>query len=163
MRFSLLQVVIVATVGALLSFLMYYLYSTPAGRQVRAVASNQKAAVLLGVNPNSVYVQTFFISGFMAGIAGILIGLSFNSIDAHMGAPYMLRAFVIIVLGGLGSIPGCVVAALIFGVIQTLCIAYMPAGSPDIVLYSLLFLVLLIRPSGLFGAGGSAVGVGRHA
>jgi branched-chain amino acid transport system permease protein len=163
LRFSLLQGVIVATVAALFAFLMAYLYSTRAGRQVRAVASNQKAAILLGVNPNMVFMQTFFISGFMAGIAGILIGLSFNSIDAHMGEPYMLRAFVIIVLGGLGSIPGCVVAALIFGVIQTLCIAYLPAGSPDIVLYSLLFLVLLMRPSGLFGLSGSAVGVGRHA
>lgn len=163
LRFSLLQFVITGTVAVLLTFLLYYLYSTRAGRQVRAVASNQKAAILLGVNPNAIYLQTFFISGFMAGIAGVLIGLSFNSIDAHMGEPYMLRAFVIIILGGLGSIPGCVAAALIFGVIQTLCVAYLPAGSPDIVLYSLLFLALLMRPQGLFGSTGSAVGVGRHA
>jgi len=99
----------------------------------------------------------------MAGIAGILIALSFNSINAHMGEPYMLRAFVIIVLGGLGSIPGCVVAALIFGIIQTLGIAYLPPGSPDIMLYSLLFLVLLVRPSGLFGSDASVMAVGRRA
>jgi branched-chain amino acid transport system permease protein len=163
LRISLLQILMLVTVAALLSFLLYYLYSTRAGRQVRAVASNQKAAMLLGVNPNVVFIQTFFISGVMAGIAGILIALSFNSIDAHMGEPYMLRAFVIIVLGGLGSIPGCVVAALIFGVIQTLSIAYLPPGSPDIMLYSLLFLVLLVRPSGLFGSDASVVAVGRRA
>ena len=75
----------------------------------------------------------------------------------------MLRRISIIVLGGLGSIPGCVVAALIFGVIQTLGIAYLPPGSPDIMLYSLLFLVLLVRPSGLFGSDASVVAVGRRA
>lgn len=163
LRISLLQIVILLTVGALLAFLLYYLYGTKAGRQVRAVASNERASLLLGVNPNAVFFQTFFISGVMAGIAGILIALSFNSIDARMAEPYMLRAFVIIVLGGLGSIPGCVVAALLFGVIQTLSIAYLPPGSSDIILYSLLFVVLLIRPSGLFGNDASVVAVGRRA
>lgn len=163
LRISLLQIVIVLTVASLLAFLLAYLYATSAGRQVRAVASNPKASLLLGINPSAVYVQTFFISGAMAGIAGILISLSFNAIDAHMGEPYMLRAFVIIVLGGLGSIPGCVIAALLFGVVQTLCIAYLPAGSSDIVIYSVLFLVLLIKPSGLMGREAMVAGLGRRA
>lgn len=162
LRMSLLQIVILVSVGALLAFLLFYLFATKAGRQVRAVASNERASLLLGVNPNAIYFQTFFISGVMAGIAGILIALSFNFIESHMAEPYMLRAFVIIVLGGLGSISGCVVAALLFGVIQTLSIAYLPPGSPDIILYSLLFVVLLIRPSGLFGNDASVVGVGRR-
>jgi branched-chain amino acid transport system permease protein len=163
LRISLLQLTVLATVGGLLAFLLFYLYGTKAGRQVRAVASNPKASVLLGVNPRAVYFQTFFISGVMAGIAGILIALSFNSIDARMGEPYMLRAFVVIVLGGLGSIPGCVLAALLFGIVQTLCIAYLPPGSPDIVLYSILFIVLLVRPSGLLGSGAAVVGGGHRA
>jgi branched-chain amino acid transport system permease protein len=163
LRISLLQLVVLATVSLLLAFLMHYLYHTTAGRQVRAVASNERAAHLLGVNPNAVYFQTFFISGVMAGIAGVLIALSFNAIDAHMGEPYMLRAFVIIVLGGLGSIPGCVVAALLFGLAQTLSVAYLPPGVPDIALYSLLFLILLVRPSGLFGNDSMVMTVGRRA
>ncbi|HSV83461.1 MAG TPA: branched-chain amino acid ABC transporter permease [Ramlibacter sp.] len=163
LRMSLLQLVVLATVSLLLAFLLHYLYRTRAGRQVRAVASNERAAHLLGVNPNAVYFQTFFISGAMAGIAGVLIALSFNAIDARMGEPYMLRAFVIIVLGGLGSIPGCVVAALFFGLAQTLSVAYLPPGVPDIVLYSLLFLVLLVRPSGLFGSDSMVMTVGRRA
>jgi len=163
LRISLLQIVIVLTVATLLAFLIFYLYATTVGRQVRAVASNPRASLLLGVNPSFVYMQTFFISGVMAGVAGVLISLSFNSIDAHMGEPYMLRAFVIIVLGGLGSIPGCVIAALLFGVGQTLCIAYLPPGSPDIVIYSVLFLVLLIKPSGLMGQEAVAAGLGRRA
>jgi len=99
----------------------------------------------------------------MAGVAGILIALSFNSINAQMGEPYMLRAFVIIVLGGLGSIPGCVIAAILFGIVQTLCIVYLPAGSTDIVIYSILFLVLLVRPSGIMGRESTVIGAGHRA
>lgn len=163
LRISLLQIVVLLTVATLLGFLVVYLYRSSIGRQVLAVASNPRAAVLLGVNPTAIYTQTFFISGVMAGIAGVLIALSFNSINAHMAEPYMLRAFVIIVLGGLGSIPGCVAAALIFGVIQTLSIAYLPPGAPDVILYSLLFVVLLIRPAGLFGNDAAMIAVGRRA
>jgi branched-chain amino acid transport system permease protein len=163
LRISLLQIVVLSTVAALLIFLLAYIYKTTAGRQIRAVASNPRAAVLLGVNPNAIYIQIFFISGVMAGLAGVLIALSFNSINAHMGEPYMLRAFVVIVLGGLGSIPGSVVAALLFGVVQTLCVAYLPPGSPDIVVYLILFLVLLVRPSGLMGSESAVVGAGRRA
>ena len=163
LRVSLLQLVIVVTVAALLAFLIAYLYATTAGRQVRAVASNPRVSSLLGVNPTAIYVQTFFISGVMAGVAGILIALSFNSINAQMGEPYMLRAFVIIVLGGLGSIPGCVIAAILFGIVQTLCIVYLPAGSTDIVIYSILFLVLLVRPSGIMGRESTVIGAGHRA
>jgi branched-chain amino acid transport system permease protein len=163
LRMSLLQLVILVTVAVLLAFLIAYLYATTAGRQVRAVASNPRTSSLLGINPTAIYVQTFFISGVMAGVAGILIALSFNSIDAQMGEPYMLRAFVIIVLGGLGSIPGCVIAAILFGIVQTLCIVYLPPGSPDIVVYSLLFLVLLVRPSGIMGRESMVIGAGHRA
>lgn len=163
LRISLLQIVIVLSVGVMLGFLLFYIYRTRAGRQLRAVASSERASLLLGINPNVIYFQTFFISGVMAGIAGILIALSFNSIDAHMGEPFMLKAFIIIVLGGLGSITGCVVSALFFGVIQTLCIAYLPPGWPDIILYSLLFLVLLVSPSGLMGNRSAIAVVGRQA
>lgn len=163
LRISLLQIAVLLTVGAMLLFLVYYLYRTPVGLKLRAVASSEKAARLMGVNPDAVYLQTFFISGVMAGIAGVLIALSFNSISAHMGEPYMLKAFVIIVLGGLGSIPGCVMAALFFGVAQTLCVVYLPPGAPDIILYSLLFLVLLVKPSGLMGSAATISIVGRRA
>lgn len=162
LRISLLQIVIVLVVGALLSGLMFYLYGTSFGRQVRAVAGNERAAQLLGVNPHGVYFQTFFISGALAGIAGVLIGLSFNSIHFMMGEPYLMRAFVIVVLGGLGSIPGAVVAGLLLGVMQTFAVAYLPSGLADTIIFFLLFLILLIKPSGLFGSHSSATGIGRQ-
>ena len=151
LRVSLLQMFMAVCAFALMLVLTYYLYGTPLGTRVRSVSGNERAAVLSGVNPNVVYFQTFFLSGALAGASGVLIGLAFNSIQFTMGEPFLLRGFVVIVLGGMGSIPGAMVAGLLFGMIQTLTAAYLPAGLTDAIIFSLLFLVLLLRPHGLFG------------
>jgi branched-chain amino acid transport system permease protein len=162
LRISLLQIVIMIVTTLLLLSLVFYIYRTSFGRQVRAVAENERASMLLGINPDFVFFQTFFISGALAGMAGVLIGLLFNSINFLMGEPYLLRAFVIVVLGGLGSIPGALVAGLLLGMIQTTAIAYLPSGLSDTIIYSLLFVILLIRPSGLFGNEAVTGGVTRR-
>lgn len=151
LRVSLLQLFMSICAFALMLVLTYYLYRTPLGTRVRSVSGNYRAAVLCGVNPNIVYAQTFFLSGALAGASGVLIGLAFNSIQFSMGEPFLLRGFVVIVLGGMGSIPGAMVAGLLFGMVQTLTSAYLPAGLTDAIIFSLLFLVLLVRPNGLFG------------
>jgi branched-chain amino acid transport system permease protein len=151
LRVSLIQIIIVATVAAMVAILAFYLYWTSFGRQVRAVAGNERTAMLLGVNPTLIYFQTFFISGLFAGAAGVLIGLSFNSVSFLMGEPYMLRGFVVLIMGGLGSLKGAVVGGLVLGMIQILSTVYLPAGLSDIIIFSLLFLILVVRPSGLFG------------
>jgi branched-chain amino acid transport system permease protein len=151
LRVTLLQVVIVASVACIVAALFAYMFYTSFGRQIRAVAVNERTAALLGVNPQSVYFQTFFISGALAGAAGVLIGIAFNSVHFLMGEPYMLRAFVVIVLGGLGSIGGAVIAGLLLGLIQTFTIAYISTDLSDAVIFSLLFLILLVRPTGFFG------------
>lgn len=162
MRVSPLQLVIVATAIACVALLAFYLYRTSFGRQVRAVSNNERAAMLLGVEPRFVYFQTFFISGALAGVAGVLIGLAFNSISFAMGEPYLLRGFVVLILGGLGSLPGAVVAGLALGIVQTMTVAYLPSGLTEIIVYSLLFLVLLIRPNGLFGSAVADARVARR-
>lgn len=162
MRITPLQFVISAAAVVCVAFLAFYLYRTSFGRQVRAVSSNERAAMLLGVEPKLVYFQTFFISGALAGVAGILIGLAFNSISFAMGEPYLLRGFVVLILGGLGSLTGAVVAGLALGIIQTLSVAYFPTGLTDIIVYSLLFLVLLVRPNGLFGSAVADARVARR-
>lgn len=155
LRVSALQLFMLGSAAVLVLVLGWYLYRTRYGRQIRAVAGNERAAVLLGVNPNAVFFQTFFLSGALAGAAGVLVGLAFNSIHFLMGEPYLLRGFVVIILGGLGSVSGALVAGLVFGMIQTLSIAYLPSGLTDTISFSLLFLMLLLRPNGLLGKPGA--------
>ncbi len=150
LRITSLQLTMLGCVAALFAALLFYLYRTSFGRQVRAVAVNERAATLLGVNPAAVYLQIFFISGALAGAAGVLIGLAFNSVNFLMGEPYLMRAFVVVVLGGLGSITGAVVAGLLLGLIQVLTTVYVSSGLSDAIIFSLLFVMLLIRPTGLF-------------
>ena len=152
-RIQLLQLVIIGSVVVLVAGLTLYLYRTSLGRQVRAVAIDERTAQLLGINPAWVFAQIFFISGALAGIAGVLIGLAFNSVHFMMGEPLLLRAFVVIVLGGLGSIAGAVIAGLLLGIVQSLSIAYVSSGFADAIIFALLFIVLVARPTGLFGGG----------
>lgn len=151
LRVSALQLFMAGCAAALVVILTAYLYKTQFGRQVRAVAGNERAAVLQGVNPNVVYFQTFFLSGALAGAAGVLIGLAFNSIHFMMGEPFLLRGFVVIILGGLGSIPGALLGGLLFGMIETLTKASPWSGLTDAIIFGLLFLILLVRPNGLLG------------
>ena len=150
LRMNLLQITTALSVLVLFGGLVFYLYRTTFGRQVRAVAVSERTATLLGVNPASVYLQIFFISGALAGAAGVLIGLMFNSVHFLMGEPYLLRAFVVVVLGGLGSVVGAVVAGLLLGLIQTLTVVYVSSGLSDAIIFSILFVMLLIKPTGLF-------------
>ena len=85
-----------------------------------------------------------------AGLTGVLIGLAFNSVNFMMGESYLLRSFVVVVLGGLGSVSGAVVAGLILGVVQNLTDVYLSTGLSDAIIFSILFVILLVRPTGLF-------------
>jgi branched-chain amino acid transport system permease protein len=162
LRVTGLQLTIVATAGVFVLLLAFYLYGTSFGRQVRAVSNNERASILLGVDPRIVYFQTFLISGALAGIAGVLIGLAFNHISFAMGEPYLLRGFFVLLLGGLGSLAGAVIAGLLLGILQTMTIGYLPTGLSDIIIYSLLFAVLLVRPNGLFGDTVADARIGRR-
>ena len=162
-RVQLLQLVIMAVVILTVVGLVWYLQRTSSGRQIRAVAYSEGTSRLLGINPFSINFQVFFLSGALAGVAGVLIGLVFNSVHFMMGEPLLLRAFVVIILGGLGSIPGALIAGLLIGIVQVLTVSYLSAGMADVVVFSLLFLVLLARPTGLFGsASGGAARVARQ-
>lgn len=151
LRISLLQIFMASSALVLVIVLAWYIYRTPFGRRIRAVTENERAAMLMGVNPNAIYMQTYFLAGALAGAAGVLVGLAFNSIHYMMGEPYLLFGFVIIILGGLGSIPGALLAALLFGMLQTLTIAFLPTGLTNAIIFLVLFLILLVRPHGLLG------------
>lgn len=151
-RVSLQQIAILLSVSLLVVCLLLIFYRTGFGRKLRAVAISDVTAQLLGINLDRTHQLTFFISGLLAGAAGVIIGIAFNSVHYLMGEPYLMRAFVVIILGGLGSISGAVVGGLIFGMIQTLSIAFLSSSLSDAILFGMLFVILLIRPSGLFGS-----------
>lgn len=151
LRVSALQLFMTACAAVLVGVLTWFLHHTRDGRRIRTVAANERAATLVGINPNVVYFQTFFIAGALAGAAGVLVGLAFNSIHFMMGESFLLRGFIVVILGGLGSIPGALIAGLLFGVLQTMSFAYLPTQLSDILTFSALFLILMVRPNGLFG------------
>jgi branched-chain amino acid transport system permease protein len=151
LRVSGLQVFMTLIAVVLMVCLNAYLFRTRFGKQIRAVAGNERAATLVGINPNLVYFQTFFIAGALAGASGVLVGLAFNSIHFMMGEPYLLRGLIVLILGGLGSIPGALIAGLLFGIVQALSTAYLPSALTDVIIFASLFLILLVRPNGLLG------------
>jgi branched-chain amino acid transport system permease protein len=150
LRLSLMQISMAAITALMVSLLVWYIYVSKFGKQVRAVAIDEKTASLLGVNPNLTYLATFFLAGVLAGAGGAIIGLAFNSVHFMMGEPMLLRAFVIVILGGLGSVKGAVVAAIGIGVVQALTTTYVSSQLSDVIIFSLLFVMLLIYPTGLF-------------
>lgn len=161
LRIQLLQLVIVGLVLLMVAGLVWYLYRTDFGQRIRCVAYSEQTSRLLGINPGPVNMQVFFISGALAGMAGVLIGLVFNSVHFAMGESLLLRAFVIIILGGLGSIPGALIAGLAIGIIQTLSVAYVSSGFAEAIVFVALFLTILVRPTGLFGQPTAAMRVQR--
>lgn len=120
------------------------------GLAIRATAQDQEAARLMGIPIARVYALTFAIAAASAGIAGGLIGLSFPIFPA-MGDAYTLVAFVTCVMGGLGSVPGAFLGGLALGVLQTYAAAWLGPNYNNLVAFSVLILVLVIRPAGLLG------------
>ena len=150
LRVTMLQLLMLGVAVLGVALLAFYLYRTAQGRQIRAVAGNYRAAQLLGVNPDAIFYQTFFLSGALAGAAGVMVGLAFNAVQFLMGEPFLLKAFVAIIIGGLGSVPGALIGGLVLGLLQSLSAAYLPSLLVDAVIFMLLFVILMIRPDGLF-------------
>jgi branched-chain amino acid transport system permease protein len=148
---SLLQLCIVAVSVVLMGALTLLLAKTRLGRQIRAVAENPGAARVLGVNVDRVIAAAFFISSALGGAAGVLFGLAFNSISADVGRSVELKGLAVIILGGMGSIAGAVVAGFALGLVEVLVVANLGSSYRDAVSFAVLFVVLLLRPRGLLG------------
>ena len=144
------QVIIFAVSMVLLLILGYVIGRTRIGKALRAVAENPGTASLLGISVTRFIIITFFLSGFLGGLAGTLVSTAFSVAGPYFGVAYGLKGLAVIVLGGLGSIPGAVVGGLVIGLAE----AFVPAeysAYKDAVAFALLFVILLIRPQGLLG------------
>ena len=135
----------------LMAALTYLVRRTRLGRELRALAEDPRAARLLGVDVEKAIAATFFISSALGGLAGVLLAFAYNTLDSKMGLPLELRAFTVMVVGGMGSLPGAVLGAYILALGEVGSLLYLPAELRDAFAFGLLFLVLLVRPSGLLG------------
>jgi branched-chain amino acid transport system permease protein len=134
----------------LLSLLALFLKFSPMGRVIRATAQQTMAARLCGVNVRHVYALTFAMSAAFAGAAGIVIGIILPFSPADEGN-WTLNAFVVVVLGGVGSPAGALIGGLLLGVVNTLTAQYVGPAFPNVTMFLLLVLLLLVRPQGLLG------------
>jgi branched-chain amino acid transport system permease protein len=149
-----LQVGIVLVATLLMLVLTFFIQRTRIGKAIRTVAENERAAMLLGVNVNGIIAFTFFISSALGGAAGILYGLYFDALAPDMGRSIELKGLAVIILGGMGSIPGAILGGLAFGLSEVLTVAISGTSNlRDAVAFTVLFAILLIRPSGLLGRG----------
>lgn len=151
LRIAPIRLVILVIALMLMIALRFLVQDTRVGQQMRAVAFNEKIASLLGIDVSRVYILTFFLAGAFGGIAGILFGMTFLNVTPFVGDSISLLGLTAIVLGGLGSIPGSLVGGFIVAYIQTFSVAYVSSSFRDAIVFALLFLVLLVRPQGLFG------------
>jgi branched-chain amino acid transport system permease protein len=117
---------------------------------MQAIAEDQITASLLGINTDKFIIITFFISSFLAGLAGTLVASSVSIAGPYFGIGFGLRGLAVIVLGGLGSIPGAVLGGLVIGIIEAL-VPGEYSGYKDAVAFGILFMMLLVRPQGLLG------------
>lgn len=143
-------VIIFAVSMVLVVLLTLLINRTITGKALQAIAEDGTTANLLGINTDQLIMLTFFLSGFLGGIAGTLVGYGYSISGPYFGIAYGLKGLAVIVLGGLGDIPGAVVGGLVIGLAE----AFVPAqyvAYKDAVAFALLFVMLLARPQGLLG------------
>src|SRR5690606_34373241 len=139
--------------------LFLFLKYTYLGKAMRAVAENRTVARLMGIRVERINALAFGLGSALAGLAGVLM-MPFVSVYPTVGAIYTLMAFVVVVLGGLGSMEGTVVAGLVVGLIETLTGTFISPAVKEIAYFALFIVILLIRPQGFFGLGKGTEEVG---
>lgn len=150
-RIAYIQVFIIATVILLSISLQQFFLRTKLGIALRAVSMNKKAAALVGVNVNQTILLGNALGCALGGVSGVLLGIYYNSVQPIMGASVAMKAFTATVLGGMGSIPGAALGGVLLGVVENLGVAVFSSGYRDIISFSILIAVLLIRPQGIMG------------
>ena len=146
-----IQVAIFVLAVVLMVGLSLLVYRTKLGSAMRAISQNTTAARVMGVDVNRVITLTFFIGTAVAAISGTLVGIYYQRVDTLMGNAVGLKSFAAAVLGGMGSVPGAMVGGFLIGLAETLYAAYVSSSSKDAIAFVILILILIVRPSGLFG------------
>ena len=148
-----------ATIITIMVALQLFVTYTKQGKAMRAVSEDKEASILMGINVNSTITLTFAIGSGLAAVASLMYCVSYPQVSPMMGAMLGLKAFVAAVLGGIGSIPGAMVGGLVIGVVESLTKAYIgtitggviTSAFSDAIVFGILIIVLLVKPSGLMG------------
>ncbi|MDO4803421.1 MAG: branched-chain amino acid ABC transporter permease [Lachnospiraceae bacterium] len=144
-------IVSIAVSIILVTALQTFIYKTKPGQAMLACSQDRDAASLMGISVNGTITLTFAIGSAMAAIAGVLLCSAYPSLSPTTGAMPGIKAFVAAVFGGIGSIPGAMIGGLVLGVIEILSRAYISSQLSDAIVFSVLIIVLLVKPTGLFG------------
>lgn len=145
------QVYIFVITVILMVVLQFIVQKTKMGRAMRAVSVDEDAARLMGIDVDKTISFTFLLGSALAGVAGVLVGIYYNSINPLMGMTPGLKAFIAAVFGGIGSIPGAMIGGLFIGIAETMVTAYGSSLYKDAIVYIILILILILKPAGLLG------------
>lgn len=146
-----MQLLIILFSAALMVLLHLFVMRTKHGKAMRAVACDHKASYLMGIDVNGVIRLAFFIGSVLAGAAGVMFGMYYNTINFHDGYLVGIKAFTAAVLGGIGNIPGAMAGGVILGLLEGLCAGYISSQWKNVFAFVILILILLFKPSGILG------------
>ena len=150
-QISVLEVAIIVLSFTLMGGLLLVMRKTQLGRALRAIAESPKAAALLGINVEGLFYLTSATAAALGGVSGVLIALYSNAVFPLMGQPMLHKGIAVIILGGMGDIRGALIGGLFLGFAEVMSVAYIGSTMRDAVAFGLLFVVLLLRPQGMFG------------
>jgi branched-chain amino acid transport system permease protein len=143
--------IIIITTIAILIALFIFMQRTRLGKAMRATSQNRKGAMLMGINVERMDMLSFGIGAGLAGAAGTLWVVSGQVFNPYMGSIPAVKAFAIVIIGGLGSIPGAIIGGLIYGIAENFAILTLGGAWKDAISFIILILVLIVRPTGIFG------------
>ena len=144
-------IVTIAACVIIMAVLITFVQKTKPGQAMRAVSEDKGAAQLMGINVNGTIALTFAIGSALAAIAGVLLCSAYPSLTPYTGAMPGIKAFVAAVFGGIGSIPGAFIGGILLGIIEILGEAYISSQLADAIVFAVLIIVLLVKPTGLLG------------
>ncbi|VFR20940.1 High-affinity branched-chain amino acid transport system permease protein LivH (TC 3.A.1.4.1) [plant metagenome] len=150
-RIQVLQVLIIGSALVLMAALAWLLRRTRTGQAIRTLAFSPDVARLVGVPVRRIKLFTYFLTGALAGAAGVQLGVLYNAVSPFMGENILLKGLSALILGGLGHVPGAAIGGLALGLTEVYSVAYLKSSLRDAIAFGAIFAVLLFRPQGLFG------------
>ena len=151
LRISVVRILVIVTAVILMVMLTLFVNRTPMGRAMRAVSYDREAAAMVGVDIDRTIMTAFFVGSLLAGMAGVMAGLVFGRVFQLMGFVAGLKAFTGAVIGGIGSIPGAMLGGMLVGLAESFSSAYISSTFQNVIVFGVLVVVMLVRPTGLLG------------